>query len=146
VTLRPAAAGDREAVLALLASASLPDGGLDDQYPDAFVVAHRGDDLVGVAAAERYGDAALLRSVAVTAAVRGLGLGITLSADRIVAARDRGARAIYLLTTTAAPFYDRFGFKRLPRAELPAALASAPEVSSVCPASATCMVLPLTAR
>jgi len=130
-TLRPADAADRAAVEGLLVAAALPVGGLDDQFPGAFVVARRGDAVVGVAAAEQYGDVALLRSVAVAASERGHGLGLALTSDRIAHARQRGARAVYLLTTTAADFFERLGFRRRARGDLPRALAASPEVSSI---------------
>jgi amino-acid N-acetyltransferase len=74
---------------------------------------------------------------------RGSGLGVVLTADRLVAARARGLTAVYLLTTTAADFYARFGFQPSPRAAVPAAVARCPEFASICPASAACRRLEL---
>ena len=42
---------------------------------------------------------------------------------------------------TAADFYDRFGFRPFPRAEVPDAVARSPEFASICPSSAACRVL-----
>jgi protein-tyrosine-phosphatase/N-acetylglutamate synthase-like GNAT family acetyltransferase len=143
VTLRAARAEDLDAVRALAARAELPVEGLGDQFPDGYTVALRGDTVVGAAGLEIHGDAGVLRSVVVAPGERGTGLGVTLTADRLVAARQRGLAAVYLLTTTAADFYDRFGFRPFPRSEVPAAVASSPEFASICPSSAACRRLVL---
>jgi amino-acid N-acetyltransferase len=141
VALVPAEAADAGGIRALVAGCELPVEGLADQFPRAFVVARRGDALVGCAALEVHGDAGVLRSVAVAAAERGSGLGVALTAERIEAARARRLAAVYLLTTTAAGFYARFGFEPFPRAGVPDAVARSPEFASVCPSSATCLAL-----
>jgi len=134
---------DHAEVAALLAACELSTGGLADHFPGGYAVARRGDRLVGVAGLEVYGDAGLLRSVAIDHGERGAGLGVALTADRLVAARGGGLRAVYLLTTTAADYYARFGFVPYARAELPPAIARSPEVASICPASAVCLALHL---
>jgi protein-tyrosine-phosphatase/N-acetylglutamate synthase-like GNAT family acetyltransferase len=141
VTGRPARAADRAAVVRLLDDAGLPLDGLDDQFPGGHVVAERDGVPVGVAGLERYGDAALLRSLAVDAAARGTGLGRALTADRVLAAREAGATAVYLLTTTAARLFRRLGFADLDRAALPAAVAASPEATTGACATATCLAL-----
>jgi len=143
VTLRPARPDDLDAVRALAARAELPVEGLTDQFPGGYTVALRGDALVGAAGLEVHDSSGVLRSVAVSPGERGTGLGVTLTADRLVAARQRSLDAVYLLTTTAADFYDRFGFRPFPRAEVPAAVASCPEFASICPSSAACRRLVL---
>ena len=141
VTLAPAEAADLDAVRALAASAALPTDGLADQFPQAFVVARRAGAVVGAAGLEVHGAAGVLRSVVVADRERGTGLGVALTAERLVAARARGLDAVYLLTTTAADFYQRFGFTAFPRAEVPAAVAACPEFASICPSSAACQRL-----
>jgi protein-tyrosine-phosphatase/N-acetylglutamate synthase-like GNAT family acetyltransferase len=138
VELRAARSDDLDAVRALAARAELPVEGLVDQFPDGYVVAQRGESIVGAAGLEVHGDAGVLRSVVVEPSERGTGLGVTLTADRVVAARDRRLDAVYLLTTTAADSYDRFGFRPFPRADVPDAVAKCPEFASICPSSAAC--------
>ncbi len=138
VTVAPAGDADRAAVTALLAATDLTTEGVDEQFPAGYVVATRDGALVGAAGLESYGDAGVLRSVALAPRERGLGLGVALTANRVVAARRRGLAAIYLLTTTAADFYDRFGFAPWPRAAVPPAVASCREFATACPASAAC--------
>ena len=44
-----------------------------------------------------------------------------------------------LLTTTAASFFAKRGYRPLARDEAPAAVRATAEFRSICPASATCM-------
>jgi N-acetylglutamate synthase-like GNAT family acetyltransferase len=92
---------------------------------------------------EVYGDCGLLRSVVVVPSLRGLGVGETLTHDRLAWARRRGLRQVWLLTTTAADFFDRFGFVRVDRASAPPELAASAEFTGACPAGAACLRLEL---
>ena len=134
---------DIHVIRKLLAEADLPEAGLLDQFPAAYVVARRGPEIVGVAGLEIYGRAGLLRSVAVAPDLRGGGLGRRLVAERIVVARAKALDVIYLLTTTAAEYFRAAGFRPASRDEAPAALAASPEFAGVCPASASCLALRL---
>jgi amino-acid N-acetyltransferase len=109
-----------------------------------FLLARSGDALVGCVGLERYGTDALLRSLAVVPRLQGTGLGERLYQEAIAEARRGRTTALYLLTTTAAPFFARAGFERIDRALVPPAVAASPEFRSLCPASAACMRLRLT--
>ena len=137
VVLGEATEDDLGAIDALVRASDLPTTVVRDGFPEAYAVAVRGGRIVGVAALERHGDAALLRSVAVAPGERGYGTGIALVADRLAHA---GTSRVFLLTTTAAAFFRRFGFAEVPRTDAPAALQATPELAALCPASATCMV------
>nr|HEX4313360.1 GNAT family N-acetyltransferase [Kofleriaceae bacterium] len=139
VELVPAAPDDLAAIEALVRASELPVAVVRDGFPAAYVVARRAGAVVGVAALERHGDAALLRSVAVAPAERARGTGLAVVADRLVAARAAAVARVYLLTTTAAPWFRRFGFEGAARDAAPAALRASPELAALCPASATCM-------
>lgn len=135
----PAVPGDLDAIRALLERLHLPaqDVGGPGQ---AFLVARAGEELVGCVALERYGDDALLRSLAVVPRLQGAGLGKALFARVLAEAERSGARALYLLTTTAERLFARAGFTRIDRASVPAAVGGSAEFRSLCPASAVCMV------
>jgi len=49
---------------------------------------------------------------------------------------DKGGRDAWLLTTTAAPFFGRAGFKPVERAIAPASVLATRQAASLCPASA----------
>lgn len=139
--LRPATAQDLPRVHALLTENKLPLDGVGDCL-DCFVVAEHDGALVGVAGTERCeaGEYALLRSVAVADAWKGKGLGRALVTWAIADAEARGARALYLLTTTAEHYFPSFGFRQTERAGVPAAVQATVEFASACPASAVVMM------
>lgn len=114
--IEPAVANDLDDVRALLSRCELPTEGLTEQFPGGYVVARRGGAIVGAAGLEVHGTAGVLRSVAVDPRERGTGLGVRLTQDRLAAAGALALEAVYLLTTTAAAFYPRFGFAPFPRA------------------------------
>ena len=100
--LRPARQADLEAARRLLAACELGAEELETRFPDGYAVVDSAGELAGVAGLEVYGEAGLLRSVAVAPEHRGTGLGGLLVRDRLEWAVKRRLRAIYLLTTTAA--------------------------------------------
>lgn len=140
VRIAPAAAGDRGEVVALLEACGLPPAGIDDHFPHAFLVA-RGEygALLGTAGVEMYGEAGLLRSVAVAEAARGQGLGERLSRAAMDVAAERGVREMFLLTTGAEGYFPRLGFTRVAREEMPAALGASEQMRGACPATAIAM-------
>jgi amino-acid N-acetyltransferase len=96
--------------------------------------------VVGVAGLELLGDSALLRSVAVAEPHRDHGTGKELF--RVVSAKARAqkVRKLYLLTTTAAAYFERLGFSRLERSAAPAEVRATREYSQLCPDSSQLMV------
>lgn len=100
---------------------------------------YRFDDrsgFVGFGGLEGTGPDCLLRSFVVTSARRDQGLGAAMLAGLERAAADEGATCLYLLTTTAAPFFRRFGYSPAERASAPARIAGSAEFRSLCPADA----------
>jgi amino-acid N-acetyltransferase len=142
--IRLAKANELSPVLELVKANRLPVAGLAEHVANLLVAVEQ-DRIVGSAALEIYGAAALLRSVAVEPAKRGRGLGVALTRAALDLARTRGGRGVYLLTDTAAEFFARLGFRRVPRAEAEPAVGASVEFTTVCPASATCMRLSLDA-
>jgi len=130
------------AVLALLAENDLPTEGLSAHLATTLVARDNGI-IVGSAALELYGHAALLRSVAVSATHRGQGLGVRLSQAALALARQLGLTHIYLLTETAVSFFPKLGFQQVERANVPAAVQTSLEFTELCPDSAVAMVLRL---
>jgi amino-acid N-acetyltransferase len=135
--IRQAVPQDLPALLALLSEAKLPTEGVAEHLHSFFVV-DDGGRIVASAGLELRGDAALLRSLAVAADVRGTGLGAAVLRRALLEAQDRTG-GVYALTTTAEEFLSRFGFERVPRAALPPQLFESFELQDACPASATVM-------
>jgi amino-acid N-acetyltransferase len=142
LTIRRATTDDAAAVEALLTASHLPLDGVREALC-CFVVAHDEGRLVGVAGIEECGvrgEHALLRSVAVDPAWRSRGLGRTLVSRAIALAESHGAKALYLLTTTAEHYFPSFGFTPISRDAVPDDVRSTTEFQGACPASATVMV------
>ena len=140
VRIGPAASADLPAIRALLERLHLPasDLGGDGQ---TFLVARSGAEIVGAVALERHGPDALLRSLSVIPRLQSTGLGKALHREAVAEARRTSTRALYLLTTTAAPFFEKAGFRHIDRAAAPAAVASSQEFTALCPSTAVCMEL-----
>ena len=144
ITIGAARNSDLAAVLALLGRSGLPQDGLSEHVATT-LVARSGDAVVGSAALEVYGEAALLRSVAVDSALRGQGLGQRLTRAALDLARQHGITTVYLLTETAGDFFPRFGFYPTERAAVEPAVQQSVEFISACPASAQVLVASLSA-
>ncbi len=140
VDLRNTMPSDLEAVRRLLREAGLPTEGVEDQFPAQYRVATVEGAVVGVAGLELHGRAGLFRSLAVRSAFRGTGVGTHLVRERIEWARARGLSHVFLLTTTASSYFEKFGFRRAERGIAPEALAKSKEFASLCPSSAICLV------
>jgi amino-acid N-acetyltransferase len=145
VTLRLAQREDLPGIERLLSASNLPLVGLVDALPGC-VVAEADAVLVGVAGLELCGGRALLRSVAVSDAWRSRGLGRALVMRILADADARGIPALYLLTTTAERYFPSFGFREIPRDEVPDDVRATAEFQSACPASAIVMMRPGPAR
>jgi amino-acid N-acetyltransferase len=142
LTFRPAGPGDWPAIESLLTAAQLPLDGAAEHL-DNFVLGMADAQLLCIGGFEQYGAAALLRSVAVDASRRGTGAGQQLLEHLRQKAKGQGVQELYLLTTTAADFFGKRGFRVVTRADAPAALQASREFQGVCPASATVMVAKL---
>lgn len=137
--IQPAAPRHLEAIRHLLAASDLPDEDLTPSHLEHFFVAHDGNTFVGVVGAELYGDAGLLRSLAVAPAHRRDGVGARLTNAIEQYARRTGVSALYLLTTTAAEYFERHGYQQIERDALPEAIQATEEATRLCPSSAICM-------
>lgn len=88
-----ASAADLPAIRAFLAEAHLPATDLADSTAVRFWMIKDESRLLGTVALERYGDVAVLRSLAVSADRRGSGLGTLLLRHAEKMARQDGIRA-----------------------------------------------------
>jgi len=79
--------------------------------------------------------------VALREEVAGRGLGAQLLRAVLARAGSLGLSELYLLTTTAADYFERHGFQRIASSELPSTLSGSAELRGACPASATAMRL-----
>lgn len=128
------------ATKALLARCDLPTEDLDGLSFEHFLGLGSADAPSGVVGLEVFGSVALLRSLAVAPEARGLGHGKTL-VDAIEGyARGLGVTELYLLTTTARPFFESLGYAPADRSAAPEPIRATREFSSICPGSAAFLV------
>jgi len=143
IKLRPAGrAGALAAVEDLLERSSLPTADVWAN-PDCVYVGRAGELRVGVVGLEPRGDAGLLRSLAVEPRFRGEGYGTALCEGIEQRARSMDLTRLYLLTTTAEPFFADRGYRVVDRSAAPAAIRRTREFEQLCPDAATCMHKPL---
>jgi amino-acid N-acetyltransferase len=140
---RPAVPDDLPQIIKLLSQADLPLAGVEN-HVTSFLLAFRQGSLAGCAGVEQYGSVALLRSVAVDERERNTGLGQEIVRRMLDRLRAGGVEKVVLLTTTAANFFRRFGFRIINRADAPNAVRESLEFQEACPASAIVMHLELT--
>ncbi|MBO0949862.1 arsenic resistance N-acetyltransferase ArsN2 [Fibrella forsythiae] len=129
---------DRPALTELLTQAKL----LTDDLPEnlgTFILAFDNDTLAGTAGVDIIELTGLLRSVAVAPAYQHQHIGRQLIAAAEKLASDKGIMNLYLITTTADRYFDRLGFERVDRNNVPEAIATTRQFSELCPASSVVM-------
>lgn len=113
VLYRRGAAADVPRIVELMVLNDLPPMFIEE-FLEGFCIAEAAGDVVGCGGAELYLGAAVLRSIAVDARARGLGVGRRIAELLIEDARRSGATDIYLFTEQAAPFWRHLGFVDVP--------------------------------
>jgi amino-acid N-acetyltransferase len=130
---------DMPLIAEALTAEGLPGGDL----PGAtllFVFRETTGGLIGFAGLEPFGAAGLLRSLVVLPPARARAHGSAIVDWMVAEARRRGIAELFLLTTGAAPFFERLGFRRVERSAVPPAVAGSAEFTTLCPANAVAMV------
>lgn len=126
---------NRTGAIQLLESAALPTSDLTDPHMVHFFYVGTAFTPRAIVGVEFCGPDALLRSLVVAPELRTSGLGSKLVEHAEAHARAQGARAVYLLTTTAEQFFRSRGYRVTPRDAAPPAIRSTTEFAGLCPAS-----------
>jgi amino-acid N-acetyltransferase len=139
--LRAARPGDYPEIIGLLQHAGLP---IDDLSAARFgwfvVVADSHGRLLATGAIEPLGSCGLVRSLAVSEAARGAGLGRAVLRNLEKRALDRGFSSLYLLTAGQSEFFEQHGYQSVGRDAVPEAVRSCRQFSAMCPMSAVSLV------
>lgn len=125
------------AVRALLEQHRLPTEGLNAE--SGFYVARVADRVIGSIGVERHGEVGLLRSLVVDASQQGTGVASALVNRAVEHGAQAGLRALYLLTTTAAGFFEKQSFACCPRSDAPPGIGDSWEFRTGCPDTAVLM-------
>lgn len=133
----PASQNSFSAAITLLKKNNLPTEDIDPGK-QLFVI-EEGDEVVATVAVEYDYNSALLRSLSVAEEKRGLGLGKELVDFIEDYMNKQDVQAIYLLTTTAADFFQKRGYKIIDRSNVPEFIQNTREYSVLCASSSTLM-------
>lgn len=138
ITYHKALPENRPALESFLKSLSLPTEDLPADL-SGFTLAFDGQIMVGSAGVEPLGTLGLLRSVAVAASHRSLGVAAQVFQSAIDHARETGIHDIWLITNTADNYFERHGFVRIQRESAPAEIAGTAQFTGLCPSTAVVM-------
>lgn len=138
--IEKALTADLDQVSALLRENGLPTAGVEALLPNLLVI-REGRRIIGCAGLEIYGQAGLLRSVAVSRDRRNKGIGTLLTRAVLDLAREKQIRRLFLLTTTASGFFQKLGFREVEKKAVDSAVKNSLEFSSLCPETAVAMVI-----
>ena len=98
-----------------------------------------GNDVIGVIGLEAHDHDGLLRSLCVSESKRNSGLGAELVQFMESYAPTQNIHCLFLLTTTAADFFNKRGYEEINRAKVPLPIQESTEFTTVCPSSAIVM-------
>jgi amino-acid N-acetyltransferase len=140
IRIEPFLTQDKTGLWQLLQNADLPVDDITAAMLNDFLVAHMDAALAGTVGIERYGETALLRSLAVCETCRGIGLGKQLVAAMEARARKLSIGRLYLLTTTADRFFAAQGYQPVERDAAPEVIRTTAQFSRLCPVSSSFMV------
>jgi len=136
---RPLVAEERDGLAAALARVGLPAEDIHD--PGARFWRFERDDVpIGFGGLEIHGEDALLRSILTVPPMRHRGYGHAIVESLEIEARSHGCRALYLLTTSAASFFQELGYVACERNNIPPAIRDCRMFALYCPSSAAVMV------
>jgi arsenate reductase len=130
-------AGSDPALRQALHAAGLPTDDLTDAGRTFFAYRTSAGQDVGFGGYEAQGGDALLRSIVVLPEARERAIGRNLVALLQRCAFDAGARRAWVLTSSAAPFFEKLGFKPADRESAPAPILATRQARQLCPSDAT---------
>lgn len=98
------------------------------------------NNLAGLYGLEVHDIFGLLRSLVVKDRFKGIGMGSFLVQSALKEAKEKNIDSVYLLTTSAKTFFEKFGFRQIPRENAPKQISGTAEFKDFCPDSAAFMI------
>jgi amino-acid N-acetyltransferase len=105
-----------------------------------FLILEKDHNVIGCIGIEIYNETGLMRSLAVIDSQKGNSFGQLLTQELISYSKSMGIARLYLITTTAEKFFEKFGFNSIPRENADEAIKNTTEYKYLCPESAVVMV------
>jgi len=124
----------------LLSGCSLPTSDLKLNDKVQLFGACQNENLIACIGVEIYGNAALLRSLAVVSEYRKEGIGKLLSEYVENYCKQEGVKEVYLLTETAKEYFEKLGYKTQKREDAPLTIKGTTQLSGLCPSSSNFMI------
>lgn len=137
-TISKATTNQRQRIIQLLQAEKLPVDDLPASL-DNFFVAMDNEKVIGTIGLELYGDCGLLRSMVVDKEHRNKNIASGLVQQLETHAKANSINCMYLLTETAVQYFEKKGYHKINRDEVPENLKASSEFSHVCPMSAIVM-------
>jgi len=97
------------------------------------------NELIAIYGFELFGQNGILRSVAVADEYKGAGIGTQIMKQVERDVKELELRNLFLLTTTAKKFFEKFGFSIIERETAPVVLQQSYEFLTFCPDTAIVM-------
>lgn len=110
-----------------------------DEHLENFIIIEDNGTTIGVGGLEICEEFGLLRSIAVIPEFTGKGIGRLIFEILENNSRNKGVKAIYLLTETAVKYFSTLGFLILERSAAPQSITKTRQFLELCPASAELM-------
>lgn len=138
--IRKANDADLGQIQNLLTANGLPVEDVSTTLIEGFLVAEDASGaIVGSGGFEQISPSVLLRSLVVSSELRGRGIAGELVAQLEDNAHSLGRQEVWLLTTTAERFFERAGYERVDRDQVPGEMRLCRQFAALCPSTATCM-------
>jgi amino-acid N-acetyltransferase len=138
--IRMADEADLSEIQSLLRANDLPVEDISRALIEGFLVAEDASgSVIGIGGLEQLGSSVLLRSLAVAPEARGIGIARALVARLEDNVRSCGQPDVWLLTTTAERFFERAGYERVSREDVPGEVRLCRQFAALCPSTASCM-------
>lgn len=136
-TIRQADKNDFPAIRELLLTNNLPLISVE-RHIEEFIIAEQ-TEIIGVMGALQEDSKGLIRSFAVTASLRKVGVGLALLQTMEQQLKRQEVKEIYLLTETARDYFKKAGFIEISREEMPVSLLRESGLDQACPCSSHCL-------
>lgn len=130
---------DLKTITNLLQENNLPYQDIETDNKEFFLV-YNDSLLIGIIGLEKFDNIGLLRSLAVKDNYKNKGYGTKICIAFMDYAKNEQINDLYLLTCTAKEFFEKIGFEVIERDSVPDVIKRTTEFSSLCPASAKCLV------
>ena len=124
-----------EEIFPVLIACDLPTTDISAASPPQFFGCRVAGSVVAVIGLEQFWSAGLLRSLAVLPPVRERGFAQALVSHVESFAASHGVESLFLLTTTAEPFFLKLGYRPASRQDAPRAIQATSQFSGLCPSS-----------